>query len=97
MISSPAIDGQLEESFWDLSNQISLVSYGSTDNTAYFGVLWDDTYLYVGFKITDANRVNDGRVAWYNDGVEICIDGTNNKGSSFDSYDRQFIKTYNSY
>ncbi len=96
-LSPVAVDGTLEESIWAITNQISLVSSGSTDNTAYFGVLWDENYLYVGVKVKDANLVNDGRVAWHNDGVEICINGNNNKGSGFDLHDRQFIKTYNSY
>lgn len=34
--SEVAIDGLLEESFWDISNQITI---GSSNNTASFGVL----------------------------------------------------------
>jgi len=97
VISPVAVDGHLEESFWDITNQLTVVSYGTTDNTAYFGVLWDAEYLYVGVKVSDPNLVNDGRVAWHNDGFEICIDGDNNKGTNFDSFDRHFVKPFNSY
>ncbi len=40
--SEIAIDGHLEESFWDISNQITS---GSSNNTANFGILWDDYYI----------------------------------------------------
>ncbi len=94
--SQVAIDGQLEESFWDLSNQISINLNGS-NNTANFGVLWDDNYLYIGVNVVDGSlNMNEGQ-SYYDDGVEICIDGNNNLGTSFDQYDRHFVKPINSY
>ncbi len=92
--SNVAIDGQLEESFWDISNQLTI---GSSNNVANFGVLWDDDFLYVGVNVEDAILCNNGRQGFYDDGVEICIDGNNSKGTAFDKYDRIFVKPINSY
>ena len=92
--SEVALDGLLEESFWDISNQIAI---GGSNNTANFGVLWDDNYLYVGVDVTDGFSCTRGGQGWYNDGVEIYIDGNNSQGTSFDSYDRIFVKPVKSY
>lgn len=96
VLSDVAIDGILEESFWNISNQISL-NLGSSDNTASFGVLWDDDYLYVGVNVVDGTLCTNGRMGWWDDGVEICIDGDHSQGTTFDQYDRRFVKPVNSY
>ena len=92
--SNIAIDGQLEESFWDISNTISI---GSSNNTANFGVLWDDDYLYIGVNVTDGTLCNNKRQGFYDDGIEICIDGNSSQGTSFDNSDRIFVKPIRSY
>ena len=96
VISPVAIDGQLEESFWDLSNQIS-INLGASNNTANFGVLWDDNYLYIGVNVVDEKLCINGRQGWYDDGVEIYIDGNYSQGTTLDQYDRLFVKPVNSY
>ena len=96
VLSEVAVDGILEESFWDISNQI-LISIGGSNNTASFGVLWDDNYLYVGVDVEDGTLCTNGRMGWNDDGVEICIDGDYSQGTTFDEYDRHFIKPVKSY
>ena len=95
VISPIAIDGQLDESFWDLSLQLTPNS--SSDNTANFGILWDNNYLYIGIIVTDDIICNNKRQGFYDDGVEIFIDGDNSKSTTFDQYDRLFVKPANSY
>jgi hypothetical protein len=92
---TPVIDGTLE-SKWQLSQAISKTTTGSPNNTATFGLLWDANYLYVGFKVLDAALYNDSPDAWDNDAVEVYIDANNNKLTTFDGKDNQFIKAYNS-
>ncbi|MFK5879461.1 MAG: sugar-binding protein [Flavobacteriaceae bacterium] len=92
--SEVALDGLLEETFWDISTQITI---GSSNNTANFGVLWDDNYLYVGVDVEDTTLCTNKRQGFYDDGIEICIDGNNSQGTSFDSYDRIFVKPIRSY
>jgi len=94
--SEVAIDGQLEESFWDISNQI-LINLGGCNNTANFGVLWDDNYLYVGVDVVDATLCVNRRMGWNDDGVEVYIDGNWSQGTTFDQFDRLFVKPVKSY
>ena len=89
--STVAIDGQLNESFWDISIPVN-VNLSSSDNTAHFGVLWDDNYLYVGVNVVDASLNYNGRQGYFDDGIEIYIDGNNSKGTSVEQDDRRFVK-----
>jgi hypothetical protein len=90
------VNGNLNESNWNLSGSIAKTTIGSPNNTATFGVLWDNNNLYIGVKVLDAALYNDSPDSWDNDAVEIFIDANNNKLSSFDGMDNQFIKAYNS-
>ena len=90
-----AVDGNLDESAWNIATDVSNVVIGTTNNTATFGVLWDNTYLYVGVKVLDDTLYNDSTSVHENDSVEIYIDGDHNHGTTYDSYDRQFIKGWN--
>src|SRR5689334_1757783 len=57
--------------------------------------MWDNTNLYIGVKVLDASLNNDSANIWDDDAVEIFIDGNHNRGTTYDSFDRQFIKGYN--
>lgn len=93
--SAISIDGNITEAVWDISEPIEKNLFGVHNNTATFGVLWDDNYLYVAAKILDNVLINDGGANYENDGVEVYIDADFNKGTTYDSYDRQFRKNYN--
>jgi hypothetical protein len=97
LISSIALDGLLEESFWEISNQINITSNGNSDNTAEFGILWDENYLYIGVQVTDNNLSSNLRQGWYDDGIEICIDGNYSRDNAVSAQDRLFVKAINSY
>lgn len=90
------VNGNLNESSWNLSQTISKVTTGSPNNTATFGVLWDANNLYIGVRVLDGSLYSDSPDPWDNDAVEIFIDANNNKLSTFDGRDNQFIKAYNS-
>jgi hypothetical protein len=89
------VNGNLNESNWNLSQSISRVTTGTVNNTATFGVLWDNNNLYIGVRVLDATLNSDSPDFWDNDAVEIFIDPNNNKGATFDGRDNQFIKAYN--
>ncbi|WP_346857497.1 leucine-rich repeat protein [uncultured Draconibacterium sp.] len=91
-----SLDGELDESFWNLSNLVEINSGGS-DNTANFGLLWDDDYLYIGVNVVDQTLSKHHRQGWYDDGIEIGIDGDNNKGTELDVHDVLFIKPIRSF
>jgi hypothetical protein len=58
-------------------------------------VLWDNTNLYIGVRVLDGALHSDSPDLWENDAVELYIDANNNKLSSYDGRDNQFIKGYN--
>jgi len=87
------IDGNLSEAAWSITNTVSKTLVGTNNNTVTFGALWDDTYLYVGAKVLDANLTDDSAPSpWQDDAIEIYIDGDHNHGTSYDSHDRQIVK-----
>jgi endoglucanase len=90
------IDGSLSEAGWIITNTVTRTIIGTDNNTVTFGALWDDTYLYVGAKVIDANLFSDSApYPWQDDAIEIYIDGNHNRGTSYDAYDRQIVKGYN--
>ncbi len=93
--SAPAIDGNLNETGWNLATTAGKTTIGAPNNTVTFGAMWDNTNLYVGVKVLDANLFNDSANTWEDDSVEVYIDANNNHGSTYDSFDRQFTKGYN--
>jgi endoglucanase len=90
------IDGNLSEAGWIITNTVTRTIIGTDNNTVTFGALWDDTYLYVGAKVLDANLFSDSApYPWQDDALEIYIDGNHNRGTSYDTYDRQIVKGWN--
>jgi hypothetical protein len=90
------VDGQLNESGWTITNNVTKAIAGTPNNTVQYGVRWNATYLYVGARVTDANLYNDSQYPWQDDALEVYIDGNDNKGATYDTYDRQIVKAYNS-
>lgn len=93
--STITVDGNLDESVWDVANDVNKTVIGSVDNTVKFGLLWDNSYLYVSAKVLDSNLYNDSNKVYEDDSIEIYIDGDHNKGAKYDAYDRQYIKGWN--
>ncbi|MBT1711353.1 Ig-like domain-containing protein [Fulvivirgaceae bacterium PWU5] len=89
------VDGNLSESGWNVTRAVSKNVIGTGNNTVAFGVLWDNSNLYVGVRVQDAALFNDSSDPWENDAVEIYIDANNNKLTTYDGRDNQFIKGYN--
>jgi hypothetical protein len=90
------IDGNITEEAWNLSEALEKDVIGTHNNTAMFGVLWDSDYLYVAVNVIDDALFNDGGPGYENDGIEVFIDADFNKGTTYDSFDRQFTKSYSS-
>ena len=92
-IGSLSINGNPNESDWELTNTLTRTTIGNPNNTVQFGVLWDDQYLYIGVTISDASKKNDSQNPWDDDGIEIFIDAEN-IGGTFGVNDRHFIKEW---
>ena len=93
--STLTIDGNLDESDWNVSTDVSNVVLGKPNNDAKFGVLWDNTYLYIGVEVRDGSLHNDSEELGEDDSVEIYIDGDHNAGTTYDDFDFHFIKGWN--
>jgi len=91
-----SIDGSLSETAWTTTNAVSKTVIGTANNTVSYGVLWDNTNLYVGVKVLDASLNGNATDLWNGDAVEVMIDANNNKLSSYDGHDNQLIQAYNS-
>jgi arabinoxylan arabinofuranohydrolase len=90
------VNGSLSETSWSVvTNSITKVTVGTGNNTATFGVLWDNTNLYIGAKVLDANLFSDSPDAWDDDAIEVYIDANNNRLTTYDGLDNQIIKNYN--
>ncbi|QJC51548.1 hypothetical protein HGI30_08280 [Paenibacillus albicereus] len=94
-LSAVTVDGALNENLWSMSKQAKQAIIGSPNNTTRFGALWDDQYLYVGVDVIDGTLHNAAALPYYDDSVELYIDGDHNKGSAYDSKDRQYVKGWN--
>jgi hypothetical protein len=89
------VNGNLNETGWSLSKTVSKNTIGTGNNTTTFGVLWDNTNLYVGVRVLDANLHSDSPDPWEDDAVEVYIDANNNRLTTYDGRDNQIIKNYN--
>lgn len=89
------IDGNLSEPGWIITNTVTKLILGTNNNTVTFGAQWDSNYLYIGAKVLDSTLVANGTYPWQGDAIEVYIDGNHNRGTSYDSYDRQFVKGWN--
>lgn len=93
-----SIDG-IEESYWDnameyfLLNRILTVN-DETDLSAKVKVMYDNEKLFFLYSVTDNALLATSNNFWENDGIEIYIDGNNDKATSYDANDFQFVIRY---
>ena len=93
--STITIDGIINETAWKLNNSVAKNVIGTANNNVTFGALWDNNNLYIAAKVLDNTLNNDSPDPWNNDAIEIFIDANNNKLSTYDGFDNQFIKAWN--
>ncbi|OAS14895.1 sugar-binding protein [Paenibacillus oryzisoli] len=93
--SAILVDGSLNETAWAITVQANKNVIGTSNNGTQFGLLWDNTYLYVGVTVSDGDLFNNSPEPYSDDSIEIYVDGNHNQGATYDSYDRQFIKGWN--
>ena len=93
---APVIDGTIDP-VWSGANQypIQNVIIGSAvpaaDLSASYRALYDATNLYLLVTVSDETLINDSGTSWYfDDGVELFVDGDHSQGASYDANDFQF-------
>jgi hypothetical protein len=92
----PVIDGDLDDA-WNGSNshELANVLYASSDTThtlaANYRMMWDNDRLYMFIDVTDSSPVRDPALQWFqNDSIELYLDATDRKSSSYGETDYQF-------
>jgi hypothetical protein len=95
-VSAIAVDGNLSESVWQVLYPIQNPTSGSQfDNVGWFGMAWDSTNLYYGFKILDNQTRNDSTDPWQDDSIEAYLDGGNEGSTTYDGNDFGFVMGWN--
>lgn len=99
--SVPIIDG-VADALWanyTASSTNTLLAgavSSTTDLSATFKTTWDATNLYVFVQVTDEAKVNDSGTAVYeDDGVELYIDISNSKASTYGANDYRYSFRWN--
>ncbi|WP_135610697.1 sugar-binding protein [Methanococcoides sp. AM1] len=89
------IDGDLTDWQYAAGTTIS----GVSDNTATVKAMYDDTYLYISYDVTDSNLQADGLTETdglhLDDSVEIYLDTLHNAGAAMQADDYHFIINLN--
>jgi uncharacterized protein YjdB len=89
------IDGSLSEGAWKINTPVTKAVIGTVNNTVTYGVLWDNTNLYIGVKVLDAALFGNATNFWNGDGVEVLINPGNGKAGAYTGFDNQLIQPYN--
>jgi len=86
--SAITLDGVFDESAWGKGKNFKdTLTDQPGNNTAIFGVTWDDTKLYVGIKVLDVPPFHTNTTdTWNNDGCEFAFDGGNAKSEGYWGY-----------
>lgn len=87
---APRIDGDLGESFWQLSQGVANAQ-GPADNTVKFGALWDAENLYFAVSLRDADLLAAGSARPQGDRVSLLIDARHDRQAEFNQSHREFI------
>lgn len=95
-----SIDGTQEAAWTNVyMDTMSKLIAGSVSNaldlSATYKLMWDNTGLYVIVFVDDDIKTNDSPNEWEDDGIEIFLDIDNDKNSTYESDDRQYIIRWN--
>lgn len=93
--ASPVVDGE-RETLWDGAESFTVSTVvrgardGNTDLAAAFSAVWDSDAVYLIVDVTDDVAQLDSDQRYMDDGVELFIDATNGKSTSYTATDFQF-------
>lgn len=95
-VYAPVIDGKLDESVWTVNRPLPVQAGEGVFQDARFGVLWDNSYLYVGVKADDTTLINNQSAGyWFDqDNINIFLDPALHRSGPFVSGDMQLGFVY---
>ncbi|QJD84974.1 glycerophosphodiester phosphodiesterase family protein [Cohnella herbarum] len=92
---APVIDGNLDESIWNLDQQLDSRQGDGIFKDSSFGLLWDNQYLYIGVKLDDDNLTSNGSGYWFEqDNINVFLDPTMHRSTPFAKDDMQLGFVY---
>ena len=93
--TAPIIDGSVDMIWGNYSSSpmtklpVGTIT-GAADLSATYKMMRDANNLYLLVDVTDDVLVNDGALAWEDDGIELFIDMGNSKGATYGANDFQY-------
>ena len=93
--STIEVDGYLVEDAWRLNSPITHVTINTDDDPAYFDLLWNDQYLFIGVRVIDDELVNDSPDDRQDDSVQFGYDGDHTDDGEYDDFDDHCLMAYN--
>ncbi|CAM3586402.1 glycerophosphodiester phosphodiesterase family protein [Marinicrinis lubricantis] len=91
----PVIDGLPSETLWQVNTPVDVRFEEGNEQDAWFGVLWDNQYLYVAVSIEDEKYVHNAPGSWFEqDSVSLFLDPTHHRSAPFTENDLQIGLVY---
>ncbi|MCA0756987.1 DUF1080 domain-containing protein [Paenibacillus sp. N4] len=89
-VTPPVIDGTTNESIWSVQEPMTVKLGDGNPDEAKFGLLWDNTYLYIAVNAADDKLVHNGTGYWFEqDNIGIFFDPTGHQSAPFADSDMQ--------
>ncbi|RAU95724.1 cadherin-like beta sandwich domain-containing protein [Paenibacillus sp. YN15] len=85
------VDGALSEEDWDISHIMGKPLLNTPNNITFFGTMWDETNLYVGFRVKDKQLVNHPSTVYQGDCLEVYVSPTDNRDNTYATSDKQLM------
>lgn len=87
----PVLDGLLDEDFWFGANRVEFSNPARSDNSVTIRIAWDETALYLGYDVADAQLETGDLEPHRNDGAELYLDVLHDATTSQNADDRHYI------
>ncbi|WP_100405606.1 glycerophosphodiester phosphodiesterase family protein [Bacillus solitudinis] len=93
-MDAPIMDGLIDESMWTVNEPLT-VSFGEGGAGATFGMLWDQTYLYIAVDVEDDSLIHEGDGNWFQqDNISMFFDPTTHQSAPYLNNDMQIGFVY---
>jgi O-glycosyl hydrolase/fibronectin type 3 domain-containing protein len=94
--TAPTIDGNNTDAVWSSATSYSIANTiptvtNAADLTGSFKAAWDATNLYVLIDVTDESTIANLADPAQGDSVEVYLDAANNKSTTYDANDWQYV------
>jgi hypothetical protein len=88
------VNGNLADEAWAKTRALIVNNPNKSNNTMEVKILWNDEYLFLGYRIDDTSLEIEGGSVWSDDSVEFFLDTLNNRSSDFEADDAHALLAY---